>query len=93
MLKIRTQKRFEKDYKTIKKRRLNTDDLWYVIKLLQNEIHLPRKYKDHPLVNDKNYLNTRECHIKPDWLLVYRINHKELELLLLRTGSHADLFE
>ena len=92
MLQIRTQKRFEKDYKTVRKRNLPTDELWKVVKILQMEEKLPAKYHDHVLENSKEYMNVRECHIKPDWLLIYKIDKTELVLLLLRTGTHSDLY-
>lgn len=92
MLKIRTQRKFEKDYKLIRKRKLNTDELWKVVRILQTEEKLPSKYRDHQLVDSKEYKDVRECHIKPDWLLIYRIYKDELELLLLRTGTHSDLY-
>ena len=92
MLRIRIQKRFEKDYKKIKKRGLPTDELWEVVRMLQNEVKLPDKYKDHQLENTKEFRNVRECHIRPDWLLIYRIDKQELILLILRTGSHSDLY-
>lgn len=92
MLKIRTQRRFEKDYKIVKKRNLPTEELWKVIRILQAEEKLPDKYRDHPLENSKEYKNVRECHIRPDWLLIYKVYDDELVLLLLRTGSHSDLY-
>ena len=92
MLKIRTQKKFEKDYKLIRKRNLNTDELREVVRILQAEEKLPSKYRDHQLIDSKEYKDVRECHIKPDWLLIYRINEDELELLLLRTGTHSDIY-
>ena len=62
------------------------------LELLQNEEMLPSKYRDHHFVNSRNYQNMRECHIEPDWLLVYQIIDDELILRLIRTGSHSDLF-
>ena len=53
---------------------------------------MPEKYRDHKLTNSKDYENVRECHIEPDWLLIYEIIDDELILNLLRTGSHSDLF-
>lgn len=50
------------------------------------------KYRDHELIASKNYKNVRACHIKPDWLLIYRVESENLILKLLRTGSHSDLF-
>ncbi|MDN5127737.1 type II toxin-antitoxin system YafQ family toxin, partial [Aliarcobacter butzleri] len=60
-----------------------------IIKLANNEI-LEEKYKDHKLIGD--YLGCRECHIKPDLLLIYRIDNQVLELALVRIGNHSDLF-
>lgn len=59
---------------------------------LANNEKLDEKYKDHQLVNSLRFKNCRECHIEPDWLLVYRIDNNELVLLLVETGSHSDLF-
>ena len=61
-----------------------------VIDMLANEQPLPEKYKDHALTGD--WKGFRECHIQPDWLLIYEINNNELILYLTRTGSHSDLF-
>ena len=61
-----------------------------VITLLANEEKLPEKYRDHNLSG--RYSSFRECHIQPDWLLIYRIDGDELELFLFRTGTHSDLF-
>lgn len=83
---------FKKDYKLAIKRGCNPDKLSEVITLLVNEQPLPEKCKDHALVNSRNYKNMRECHIEPDWLLVYKIEHEVLILKLIRTGSHSDLF-
>lgn len=60
--------------------------------MLLNEEALPKQYRDHALVNSRNYKNMRECHIEPDWLLVYQIVQETLILKLIRTGSHSDLF-
>jgi len=90
MLRIRYHSAFKKDYKRIVKRGYNTLKLNEVITLLANEQPLPEKYKDHMLTG--NYIGCRECHITPDWLLIYEIDKGELLLLLTRTGSHADLF-
>ena len=90
MLKVVRSKRFLKDLKLAKKRRLDLNELSQVVKKLANKETLEPKYNDHPLVG--NYVGLRECHIKPDWLLIYMVDDKELELFLLRTGSHSDLF-
>jgi mRNA interferase YafQ len=79
---------FKKDYKLAIKRGLNIDLLDDIIRDLVNEIPLPIKNREHYLTGD--YKNCKECHIKPNWLLVYQI--KNNILVLCRTGSHADLF-
>lgn len=90
MLTIRYHNSFKKDYKKILKRHLNIHDMETVIDMLANEQPLPEKYKDHALTGD--WKGFRECHIQPDWLLIYEINNNELILYLTRTGSHSDLF-
>lgn len=90
MLKIVRSNRFMKDLKLALKRGYDLNELSKVVNLLANRKTLPIKYKDHALSGD--YSNFRECHIKPDWLLIYHIDDEELELFLLRTGTHSDLF-
>lgn len=90
--KIATTTGFDKDYKKIKKRNKELDKLKEVVDKLSNNETLELKYKDHSLFDDGNYKGCRECHIEPDWLLIYKKNNKELILILLRTGSHSDLF-
>lgn len=92
MLKIEYQGQFKKDYKLALKRGCNPELLTEVISMLANEQELPEKYRDHNLTNSRNYKNVRECHVQPDWLLIYQINKDILTLKLLRTGSHSDLF-
>ena len=86
---LRTTK-YERDARRMFRRGKNFDRLDHVIDLLCNEIHLPEQYHDHPLHGD--WEGYRECHIEPDWLLVYKIEEKKLILVLTRTGSHADIF-
>lgn len=82
--------RFKKDYKIALKRNLNIDLLDNTIRMLATGKTLPDEYNDHQLTGSlKNY---RECHIQPDWLLMYRIERDILVLSLQRTGTHADLF-
>lgn len=89
MLNIQYRNIFKKDVKLAKKRGKNTEKLKEVIKFLLEEKPLPPKYRDHPLVG--NYVGRRECHIEPNWLLIYK---KEPNALILeRTGTHADLFD
>ena len=90
MLTIRYSGRFKKDYKTIKKRGYDTRLLEEVLDILSAEESLPLKYRDHALHGD--YQGHRECHITPDWLLIYKIKDSQLILELTRTGTHSDLF-
>lgn len=92
MLKVEFTNQFKKDYKLAVKRGCNPKELETVVSFLINEQPLPEKYKDHALVNSKNYKDMRECHIEPDWLLVYKVYEDMLILRLIRTGSHSDLF-
>ncbi len=90
MLKIRYSAKFKKDYKMVIKRGYNPKLLQDVLEILCNGTPLPPKYKDHSLAG--NFKGHRECHITPDWLLIYKIEHEILTLSLTRTGSHSDLF-
>ena len=90
MLTIKYQTAFKRDYKRIKKRGYDLRLLEDVIVLLAQEQELPPAYRDHALTGD--YSGCRECHIAPDWLLVYEVLQDELLLYLTRTGTHSDLF-
>lgn len=92
MLKAEFTGQFKKDYKLAIKRGFKAEELQKVITMLVNEQPLPDKYRDHALINSRNYKDMRECHIEPDWLLVYKIVRENLILKLIRTGSHSDLF-
>ena len=92
MLKPEFSGQFKKDYKLAVKRGCNLSELEEVITLLCYEQPLPEKYHDHALVNSRNYKDMRECHIEPDWLLIYKVYNDTLILKLIRTGSHSDLF-
>jgi len=87
---IRRTSQFKKDYKRAYKRGLSIEKLDTAIEILANEGYLPSEYDDHPLSGNKKGL--RECHIEPDWLLIYVIDHDVLLLILTSTGSHSDLF-
>ena len=91
MLKIKYHSKFKKDIKTIKKRNYDLSKLQKVIGILAEEKTLPDKYKDHSLTGI--YQDFRECHIEPDWLLIYQIFENELILSATATGSHSDLFK
>ena len=90
MLNIVLSNRFKKDLKTISKRNYDLNLLDEVVNTLSEQKPLPAKNKDHPLTGD--YIGFRECHIQPDWLLVYRVEDDDLILFLSRTGTHSDLF-
>jgi len=89
MLDVQTTSQFKKDVKRCQKRGKNLDKFKAVLKILVEGAALPIKYKDHALVGQ--YLNARECHLEPDWLLIYRIEQESV--ILLRLGSHAEVFE
>ena len=90
MYKIVTTNRFEKELKKCVKRGYNIDSLKKVLELLEQNGNLPAIYKPHKLTG--NYADCWECHIKPDWLLIWKQDDKNLILLLLNTGTHSDLF-
>ena len=87
--KLALTSRFNKDLKKILKRGYAMQELHNVINLLQAGINLPSKYRDHALVG--NWTGHRECHVKPDWLLIYKVENEVLVLTLVRTGSHSDI--
>ena len=82
---------FKKDYKLAMKRHLDVDRLDQIIRLLSKGEKLPDRYRDHPLSG--RWQGYRECHILPDWLLIYRQESHLLILTLVRTGTHSDLFD
>lgn len=90
MLTIRYQTAFKKDYKRVVRRGYDVRLLEKVIELLAEQKPLPKEYHDHNLTG--NYAGCRECHITPDWLLIYEVKEAELLLYLTRTGTHSDLF-
>lgn len=81
-------RQFKKDLKLAKKRRKDINGLRGVMDVLLEGRPVPEKYKDHPLRGE--FANCRECHIEPDWLLIYKLN--SAEICFVRTGSHSDLF-
>ena len=87
---VKPTTKFPKDLKRAQKRGYDTSLLSDIIKKLANGEVLPAKNRDHELSG--NYKGCRECHITPDWLLIYEIDNGELYLYLTRTGSHSDLF-
>ena len=90
MLEVILSNSFKKDLKTISKRGYDLEKLNDIVDKLANLEPLPEKNRDHSLTGD--YTGFRECHIQPDWLLIYRVYNSELILFLSRTGTHSDLF-
>lgn len=90
MLDVFYSAKFKKDYKRIKKQGKDVELLLDIVDILADEKPLEPQFNDHSLSGD--YIGHRECHIQPDWLLIYKIDAKELVLVLTRTGSHSELF-
>ncbi|MBR6396279.1 MAG: type II toxin-antitoxin system YafQ family toxin [Lachnospiraceae bacterium] len=90
MYTIKPTTKFQKDLKRVQKRGYDISLLSEVIKKLANGEQLPAKNKDHLLSGD--YAGCRECHVTPDWLLIYEVVDETLILYLTRTGTHSDLF-
>ena len=88
---IQRTAQFKKDYKLAVKRGCDVSKLQKIIAMLADGETLPEENRDHNLLG-KRYAGYRECHIEPDWLLVYKITESVLVLSLYRTGSHSDLF-
>ena len=87
---IKFTTRFKKDLKLAEKQGKNLDKLFYIVEKLSNGDKLDIKFRDHELTGD--YGGCRECHIEPDWLLIYELFDDVLVLLLTRTGTHSELF-
>lgn len=83
--------KFKKDVKLLKKQGKNIEKLYEIINILAYGEELDAKYRDHNLIG--NYKGYRECHIEPDWLLIYKIMENILILTLSRTGTHSELFK
>ena len=91
MYQVKFTTTYKKSYKLMKKRGLDLSLLDEVVDLLRRGKQLDEKYRDHGL--SSNFAGFRECHIKPDWLLVYLIENDVLTLTLVDTGSHSDIFK
>lgn len=89
--KIKFTARFKKDLKLVKKQGKNIDKLFEIVEKIARDETLDEKYRDHSLSG--NYKGARECHIEPDFLLIYEKIEDVLVLSLARTGSHSDLFK
>lgn len=90
MLKVRYSNKFKKDFKAIIRRGYDITLFEDVVCLLREEKPLLEKYCDHSLKGE--YMGHRECHISPDWLLIYKVENDMITLSLTRTGTHSDLF-
>ena len=90
---VKSTSKFNSDLKKIANNPKKLNKLIKVVETLANGKPLATKYRDHQLINDKVYNNCRECHIEPDWLLVYKYKDNELVLILFATGSHSNLFK
>jgi len=90
MLKIEFTNKMKKDVKRIQKRGKDITKLENILDMLANRQNLSKKHKDHQLSGDLS--DFRECHIEPNWLLIYQISEKELILYATGTGTHSDLF-
>lgn len=91
MLEVKFTTQFKKDVKLAKKQNKPIDEMFDVIEKLANGITLEAKYRDHALTG--KYSGYRECHLEPNWLLVYAIKNEVLTLVLYRLGSHSELFK
>ena len=89
MLELVISKKCKKDLKLAKKRGLDLKDFFDVVDMLQRREPLPPRYRDHAL--NANRKGLRDCHIKPDWVLIYEVRETELLLVLVETGTHSDL--
>lgn len=89
---VQYSSKFKKSLKKVIKQGKDIEKLLDVIDKLAIKEELNKKYKDHQLIDNKIYKECRECHIEPNWLLIYRYNENELILLLVNTGSHSELF-
>lgn len=91
--KVKYTSSFKKSLKKILKQGKDYNKLKAVITKLANKEELEEKYRNHQLSNDKDYVNCKECHVEPDWLLIYKYQEETLILLLVDTGSHSELFK
>lgn len=83
--------KFKKSLKKVLKQGKDLNKLLDVVDKLANKEELEPRYKNHKLMNDKYYKNCGECHIEPDWLLVYQYDEDKLIILLVNTGSHSEI--
>ena len=91
--KVKYSKEFKKSLKKVTKQGKNIDKLLNVVDMLSKKQQLDSRYKDHALYNDKRFKDCRDCHIEPDWILIYKYLENEIILLLVNTGSHRDFLD
>ena len=91
MRSIQFTSKMKRDVKRARKRGKDISKMTDALDWLASENQMPEKYKDHPLKGEMQ--GFRECHIEPDWLLIYKIDREELVLLAVGTGTHSDLFD
>ncbi len=91
--KIKYTKEFKKSFKKIEKQGKDINKLMSVVDMLSRKEQLDPKYKDHSLYNDKRFKNCRDCHIEPDWVLIYKYLEEEIILLLVNTGTHSEVLD
>ena len=89
---VRFTSEFKAAYKKLKKQGKDINKLKYVIIKLANKEPLEEKYQDHALHNDKTFNGCRDCHIEPDWVLIYKYLEDDIVLLLVNMGSHSNVF-
>ena len=89
--KIKFSKEFRRSLKKVKKQGKDIDKLFDIVYKLSNGEVLEKKHKDHALYNDNRFKNCRDCHIEPDWVLIYKYLESDIILLLVNTGSHSEV--
>lgn len=91
--KVKYSKEFKKSLKKVMKQGKNIDKLLNIVDMLSHKKQLDSKYKDHALYSDKRFKDCRDCHIEPDWVLIYKYLENEIVLLLVNTGSHSEVLD
>ena len=90
---VKATSKFKKQLKKVVKQGKDINKLIEVLNILSAGEELEEKYNNHNLINNKYYKDCKECHIEPDWLLIYKYNNNELILFLIEIGSHSELFK
>ena len=90
---VKSSTSFKKQIKKLYRQGKNIDKIKTVVKMLATGEKLETKYKDHKLIENKNHIGCRECHIEPDWLLIYKVENDDLILVLVETGSHSEILK